>query len=1055
MLLRKSISLMFLLIFTLSFQQSIAQQDMKMLPEEAIEGIFQFTYSKFVPHYIPAVVFQDSVFIPVSYILSLVKIFNEYNPEKKQISGFYIHKDTLYEYNFMDDIGKIGSKEVSVGYDNYFVSDFEIYAKPIFFKKLFGFDLHVSMETLDINLFSFQELPVLLSLQREKDYENLGLDSSGYAPLLYDRSWNLFNGGIIDYGLTFNIDNDKNKYYNVNLNIGTEILGGALQFTTTGTYDDLSNNYLNYTSWNWNYYFNNAPYLTQLSAGYVSNLSYRNSVLPPTIVTGLQISNEKVRMNHKFMDYIIEDRTGPDWQVELWLNKKLYDQVTADPFGNYRFVVPIKYGNTYVETKHYGLDGQYDHKLEEFSVPELFLKPGDIKYTLTAGKAQNYRTVAMTYKPYMADLRLSVGITNWLTNEVMFQKHEGRSDFDFFNHTGFRLLDGYLIPSLDYAYQKMYSTSLMANHPLVGFYNISYSKYNGVSNYNVEGKKWDVIISGNPPIMEFINGRTNFNFRRAVYDQSKLTEGEVNLRIRTNPLDFDFKYKARYIESDISYVPNYLTHGILSSVLYYWRERKKIWSVLGTTAFKLTTGFDIPTKSFSGLNLLITQTLSNLGYFRVNTSHHFDPSFTSVNLQLIFNLDIVRSTTQSTLSKYGQSYSQEFSGVLGLDSYKWDIYMNNPNGGSTVGRGAAAMRFFLDENANSLYDEGEEALPSIDMDLSNSARVIGDEDNVIKRAYNLYPYTRYNVHVDKESFANPLWIPTRMNFSFIADPNSYKPIDIPCYTAGVVEGTVMKSDGKKSKPQNRVKVHIVNVDSTYDYHEVAPVFSDGSFYLMGVPPGKYRAYVDSSQVDILHVTALAPMKEFEVKRTTDGDFVSGVDFELVPERLADYIADGKLVLPDKKDDESSLTNTTIPDVRDNSNNEFDPGESSIEMGDKRQRVTIEANVYKRFFFADARSTELSDEMKSYLDAVVEYMTDNPRAILKVIGFSDDIGNYEEAQAISLQRAEAACQYLIDNGLQRSRLFPTGKGDREPIDYKPDSSGINRGVNRRIEIQVVD
>jgi hypothetical protein len=158
--------------------------------------------------------------------------------------------------------------------------------------------------------------------------------------------------------------------------------------------------------------------------------------------------------------------------------------------------------------------------------------------------------------------------------------------------------------------------------------------------------------------------------------------------------------------------------------------------------------------------------------------------------------------------------------------------------------------------------------------------MVDKNSNEESNAYNLIPYCKYNIVVEQSSFKNPLLLPTSSKFSFVADPNSYKLIDIPCYAAGVVEGAVV---GDNQKPLNNgVKIHIISTDSSYD--KVIPVFRDGTFYNMGVPPGKYIAFVDSLQLKVLGYESNPSSINFNVRRTADGDYIEGLNFVLTSKK---------------------------------------------------------------------------------------------------------------------------------------------------------------------------
>jgi GDP-D-mannose dehydratase len=54
---------------------------------------------------------------------------------------------------------------------------------------------------------------------------------------------------------------------------------------------------------------------------------------------------------------------------------------------------------------------------------------------------------------------------------------------------------------------------------------------------------------------------------------------------------------------------------------------------------------------------------------------------------------------------------------------------------------------------------------------------------------------------------------------------------------------------------------------------------------MGVPPGKYIAYVDSTQLNVLGASCDPPIRSFDVRITAEGDYVEGMKFLLKKQQV--------------------------------------------------------------------------------------------------------------------------------------------------------------------------
>ncbi len=97
----------------------------------------------------------------------------------------------------------------------------------------------------------------------------------------------------------------------------------------------------------------------------------------------------------------------------------------------------------------------------------------------------------------------------------------------------------------------------------------------------------------------------------------------------------------------------------------------------------------------------------------------------------------------------------------------------------------------------------------------------------------------------------------------------------------------------------------------------------------------------------------------------------------------------------------------------------------------------------------AGSYELNDKAKFALHDLANVMIKNPQLKLLIKGHTSDEGNAEYNQKLSENRAKAAVDFLVSQGVEESRLTYEGKGSSEPIDKE------NREVNRRTEFIIVE
>jgi hypothetical protein len=201
------------------------------------EGIFQIRYNRVVKSSLTALFFQDSLYVSVNELMSLLQVEYDFDTRSRILSGYFIHPDSVYEVDFSRNIGNMVEREVSFDSLSYITNQLQVFLTPYLVMKIFGIDLNISNNNLSLSVVSSKELPVLSNFMRNNKYKSLNELSNGteYFPLRFDRDWHWLNGGFIDYDVRYT----KSRYYkylNYTANLGLEVLGGEFAFSNYGSY---------------------------------------------------------------------------------------------------------------------------------------------------------------------------------------------------------------------------------------------------------------------------------------------------------------------------------------------------------------------------------------------------------------------------------------------------------------------------------------------------------------------------------------------------------------------------------------------------------------------------------------------------------------------------------------------------------------------------------------------------------------------------------------------------------------------------------------------------
>ena len=91
---------------------------------------------------------------------------------------------------------------------------------------------------------------------------------------------------------------------------------------------------------------------------------------------------------------------------------------------------------------------------------------------------------------------------------------------------------------------------------------------------------------------------------------------------------------------------------------------------------------------------------------------------------------------------------------------------------------------------------------------------------------------------------------------------------------------------------------------------------------------------------------------------------------------------------------------------------------------------FKAQIIENIFY-DYDKAVLRDESKLALDSMVMLLKDHPNIVIEMASHTDRIGSAKYNQGLSQRRAQSVVDYLIENGIPRERLKPTGYGKSRP------------------------
>ena len=140
-------------------------------------------------------------------------------------------------------------------------------------------------------------------------------------------------------------------------------------------------------------------------------------------------------------------------------------------------------------------------------------------------------------------------------------------------------------------------------------------------------------------------------------------------------------------------------------------------------------------------------------------------------------------------------------------------------------------------------------------------------------------------------------------------------------------------------------------------------------------------------------------------------------------------------------DREPATEKQPTDIGDRRGDSSDKGGGDTAQPPPRDEST--AHFGKRIFFANG-SASLSAKSKARLRQNAKWLQQNPGKSVSVEGHANTVGNPDANQALSQRRAELVKDYLVELGVDESRISVQAFGSERP-EFQPGSSGKNRRV----------
>ena len=116
--------------------------------------------------------------------------------------------------------------------------------------------------------------------------------------------------------------------------------------------------------------------------------------------------------------------------------------------------------------------------------------------------------------------------------------------------------------------------------------------------------------------------------------------------------------------------------------------------------------------------------------------------------------------------------------------------------------------------------------------------------------------------------------------------------------------------------------------------------------------------------------------------------------------------------------------------------------------DNRLKLNIPADAS-----FDVGRSDLKPAMRNVLTKYASTLNEHTVTSIEIIGHTDSTGSDAINDPLSVARAQATRDYLVQHGVAATRMSIAGRGEREPVASNDTETG--RAANRRVEIYVAE
>jgi hypothetical protein len=722
--------------------------------------------------------------------------------------------------------------------------------------EVLGVAVDVDWVDLTVAVRHTGDLPVVRRMELERRRASLLAATALPGPANHlQLDGRAVDGAVLDWAVTSGTRDPLNTSA-VHLGFGAQLAGGSLALRHTERRTTLGA--AGTTTASWTKAWADGRWVRQAGVGDIPATGRRFAR-----IRGATVTNTPFVRPSYFGNEELGGTLGPEWGVELYHGERLVAFAETDPAGRYRFDVPVRYGPNPLNLIAYGPHGEIFPLREMFAIPFGRLPGGKFEYGAGVGQCSSdpCRATANLDARYGLSERLTLQAGTDLfwqdaTNPIWYPYATASGSVGRgLNLTGEAVLGALVGGGFDYAPTQDFQLGIQhrayfANDgvPIMGSAVLRHRTLGSLF-WRPAQTDQGVYFRVSGMRVQSVNAIRDL-IRVSATARVASTRIEVALRREGRDL-VQFPRTVRF-GVDVSGAASLSGPGLLRAL--FVRGSVSVHHDSGLARVRLELGRQVLTST------------------RIDLAAAWQRDGQGPGIQLAV------TTAMPAFRAMSRNRYTAATGMQGIQfaegSVMWDGRSQRVTfgDGRILGRAGIAGRVFLDSNANGLKDSGERDVPGVKLRIGS---FMARTDSAGRFAiWDVVPFEALEVAVDSNSISHPLWIPSSERFRVHPPPNGISWVEVPLIVGGEVSGRVVFAETDFGA--GGIRLGVRNVDTGGLIR--GRTFSDGGFYLLGVPPGNYEVTVAPDQLERLGLAA-DPV-QLTVSAGDGGNILEGVEVVL-------------------------------------------------------------------------------------------------------------------------------------------------------------------------------